>query len=330
MRKILIIACMLSALSSAAQTEKKFIREGNEHFWNGEYDQAEAQYQKGINENASSYEAVYNLGMAQYKEGKYAEANNTFVNLAKSQTEADKIAECSYNIGNVKLAMATIDDLGKLTPQQKDNGKGDDISKRIEHCKGAIEAYKLALRQKPSDKECKYNYLYAKELLKKLEEMKNQQQQNQDQQDQQDQQNQDQQNQDQNQNQSKDSDADGDGIPDKEEIGDDPQNPRDSDGDGIPDYKDQDSDNDGIPDSKEAGKDPTHPQDTDGDGLPDYRDTDSDNDGTPDSEQAAQMMGISPEDAERILDAINQEDSKTQQKVKESNNTKPIKHDKNW
>ena len=60
-------------------------------------------------------------------------------------------------------------------------------------------------------------------------------------------------------------------------------------------------------------------------------DLDSDNDGTPDSEEAAALMGISKEDADRLLEAINKADSQTQKKVKDSQDSyRPKSHDKNW
>lgn len=322
MRKIIILALMFSTLTAAAQSEKRFIREGNGYYQDKNYAEAEVRYQKGINENAASYEAAFNLGLSQYRQGKLAEAEKTFTNLIKSQTSGDKLGECYYNLGNTYLQITTAEVEGEKQPS---------IDDRIKSCKQAIEAYKNSIKGNPGNKECKYNYLYAKELLKTLEDMKNQQQQNQNQnQDQQQQQNQDQNQQDQDQ-QNQNGDQDGDGIPDNVEIGDDPQNPRDTDGDGIPDYKDQDSDNDGIPDKVEAGKNPEQPQDTDGDGIPDYRDLDSDNDGKPDSEEARQMMGISPEDAERLLNAINNQDAKTQEKAKEAlEKGRKTKHEKNW
>lgn len=320
MKKFFLTSTLLiAALAAAAQTEKPFIREGNSLYKDGKYDLAEAQYQKAVNEQASSYEAAFNLGDAFYKQGKYAEAKNLFANLVKSQTDSKKLGECYYNLANSQLGLceAAI--------------KGNKLDDAIKNGKEALEYYKNSLRNNPDDKQCKYNYLYVKTLLDQLNEMKNQQQQNQDQN--QDKQQQDQQqNQDENQPQNPENqDSDGDGIPDNVEKGDNPDQPRDTDGDGTPDHLDNDSDNDGIPDSKEAGKNPKQPQDTDGDGTPDYRDLDSDNDGTPDSEEAAALMGISKEDADRILEAINKSDSKTQKKVMDAQETgKPKKHDKNW
>ncbi len=321
MKTILLTSILgITAIAAAAQTEKPYIREGNGYYGDSQFDQAEVQYQKAVNEQPSSYEAAFNLGDAFYREGKFEDAKKAFETLAKSQTDPKKMGECYYNLANAQLALCE-----QAIKQNK-------LDQAIKVGKEALEQYKKSLRNAPYDKQCKYNYLYAKTLLDKLEEMKQQNQEQQQQQNQDNQQQQDQQNQDnQDQQNPPDQDSDGDGIPDNVEKGDDPNNPRDTDGDGVPDYKDNDSDNDGIPDSVEAGKNPKEPQDRDGDGIPDYRDTDSDNDGTPDSEEAAALMGISKEDADRILEAINKADAQTQKKVKDNqDNCKPKSHDKNW
>lgn len=320
MIKIILTSAICAAtLVATAQTEKPYIREGNGQYREGHYDQAENSYQKAFNENQSSYEAAFNLGDAFYRQGKYKEAKDKFAALAKSQTDSKKLGECYYNLANSQLGLC------------ENAIKGNKLDEAIKEGKEALEYYKNSLRNNPDDKRCKYNYLYVKTLLDQLQDMKNQQQQNQDQ-NQDNQNQQQQQNQDENQPQNPENqDSDGDGIPDNVEKGDNPDNPRDTDGDGVPDYKDNDSDNDGIPDSVEAGKNPQQPQDTDKDGTPDYRDLDSDNDGTPDSEEAAALMGISKEDADRLLEAINKADSQTQKKVKDNQDTyRPKAHDKNW
>ena len=318
---ILTSAICIATLTAAAQTEKPFIREGNSLYRDGDFGKAEEQYQKAVHENESSYEAAFNHGDALYKQGKYEQAKEKFAALAKSQTDPQKLGECYYNLANSQVGICA------------EAIKGNQLDEAIKAGKEALEYYKSSLRNTPYDKRCKYNYLYVKKLIEQLEDMKNQQQQQQQNQDQnQNQQQNQQQNQDENQPQDPENqDSDGDGIPDKVEKGDDPDNPRDTDGDGVPDYKDNDSDNDGIPDSVEAGKDPKNPQDTDKDGTPDYRDLDSDNDGTPDSEEAASKREISKEDADRLLEAINASDARTQKKVKDNEDTyRPKSHEKNW
>lgn len=323
---ILLMATVIAAFAQASsQSEKPIIREGNDYYRNKEYNQAANAYQRAYNMEMSSYEAAFNLGNALCRQEKYADAVAKFEKLAKTQTDPNKLAECYYNLANAQVG---------LCEQAIKNNKIDEAMK---NGKAALESYKNSLRNNPNDKQCKYNYLYVKQLLEQLKEIQQQQQQNQDQNQDKQQQQQQQQDQDEQQQNPENQDADGDGIPDNVEKGENgdnsgnPSNPRDTDGDGVPDYKDNDSDNDGIPDSVEAGKNPQQPQDTDGDGTPDYLDLDSDNDGTPDSEEAAALMGISKEDADRLLEAINKADSQTQKKVKDSQDSyRPKSHDKNW
>lgn len=315
MKNLLLILFSLVSVFASAQTEKQYIRGGNSYYKDLKFEEAEVEYQKGYNENSSSYEAAFNLSNALYKQGKFDKAKEQLSKLVKSQTDSKKTAECYYNIGNSDLGLCE-------QAMQK-----QDIQNAMKAAENALTDYKNSLRANPYDKKTKYNYLYTQKLIDMLKQQKNQQNQ-QNQQNKQNQQQQNQDNENKEQNQGEGSDADRDGIPDNVEKGQNPDKPRDSDGDGIPDYRDPDSDNDGIPDSAEAGENPKEPKDTDGDGTPDYLDTDSDNDGVPDSEQARMI----PADmAERILEAINKADEKVQQKVKDEKNARgAVKHEKQW
>ncbi|MBR4267166.1 MAG: tetratricopeptide repeat protein [Bacteroidales bacterium] len=312
MKKIILIFVLcLSTANIYSQTESKYIREGNSFYKDLQFDKAEVEYQKAVNEVPSSYDASFNLGSSLYKQGKFDKAKEVFANLAKSQTETSKLAECYYNCGNSDLELS-----GAAAQQSKRD-------EAIKFAQQAVQDYKNSLKYDCYNHKTKYNYLYAKHLLEALNNDKNwqdQQQQNQQQQNQ---------NKDQNNQGNGDQDQDKDGIPDSVEKGNGAQ-PKDTDGDGIPDYKDQDSDNDGISDKQEAGDNPKNPKDTDGDGIPDYQDTDSDNDGIPDSDEYRQGNQISRDDAELILNAINKADAETLQKVKEENSKSKIKHDKQW
>ncbi len=161
---------------SLAQEERKFIREGNDHYEESDFEKARQSYLKGVEANAGSFDAAFNLGDALYKSGQYEEAEKQFQALTQTAQNSGQLSEAYHNLGNSYLE------------QQK--------------YQESIEAYKNALRNNPSDDETRYNLAYAQQ---KLKEQQQQNQQNQDQnqdkdQDQQDQQNQDQQDQ-QNQDQ---------------------------------------------------------------------------------------------------------------------------------
>jgi len=298
-------------LYSKAQEERKFIRSGNSHFADSAYLESEIEYRKALDKTGDSFEGQFNLADALFKQEKFTEALDQFQILAGTEKDPARLGQVYHNIGNSYFAMQKLPE--------------------------SIEAYKNALRNNPNDHDTRYNLIAVQKMLEQ------QQQQNQDQNQQQNQQ----QNQDQQQNQSQDSD--GDGIPDEKEKQNNqgqPNENQDTDNDGTPDYQDQDSDNDGRPDSQEAGNDPSNPQDTDNDGTPDYRDLDSDNDGTPDKDEKQDQKPpqqnqqrnqqqpppeqMTKEDAQRLLNAIQQDESELQKKLNKAKATQKTKTEKNW
>lgn len=335
MKYIIIHVFIISfALNLFAQKEKRYIRQGTDEYVEQNYGNSEVSYQKASSINPNSFEAKFNLADAFYKQEKYDDAVQKYSDLTSVEKDKQKLASVYHNIGNSLLNKTS-----KLIKDQK-------LDESIKELDKSIEAYKNALKNKPDDRETKYNLGYANRLKKLLEEQKNQQQNNKDK-NKQDKNNQDNKgdkgdkNQDQNQqdkNKPNENDSDGDGIPNKTEQGPNPDKPRDTDKDGTPDYKDSDSDNDGKPDSEEAGKNPEKPQDTDKDGLPDYRDLDSDNDGTPDSQENddnqqnpnQQKNQLSNEDAMRILNAIENDEKNVQDKLKKIKGVKTKKSEKDW
>lgn len=310
MRYLLVTIWLLVSFAQLeAQQERKHIRNGNREFAEEKYLDSEIEYRKALDKKNLSFEGQFNLGDALFKQEKYDEALEQFQILAGTETNPQNLAQVHHNIGNSYMA------LGKI-PE-------------------AIEAYKNSLRNNPMDNDTRYNLIAAQKMLQQQQQQNQQNQQNKDQQ-----QNQDQQQQNQ--------DSDGDGIPDEKEKENQQgqQDPnQDTDNDGTPDYQDQDSDNDGRSDQQEAGQDPNNPQDTDNDGIPDYRDLDSDNDGIPDKEeqqdqnqnqqqrqqpQQQSQEEMSKEDAQRLLNAIQQDENALQKKVRNAKAAQQTKKEKNW
>ena len=157
----------------------------------------------------------------------------------------------------------------------------------------ALESYKNSLRMNPADQEAKYNYAYTKRLLQK--------QQNEDQNKDQ---NKDQQNsggQDQNQDKNKDNNSDKDRQQDK-----------------GGEQQDQQDRQNGQNDPDKNGQNPDEqPQDSD------KPDSDDRQPGQP------RENGISPEEQERMLDAIQTQEDKTQEKLKEKAGV-VVRGNKNW
>lgn len=164
--KIITAISMLLMISfmSYAQSERKHIRKGNEHYKKEKFENSEVSYRKALENQSESFEATFNLGDALYKQEKFEDAANEFTNIAPDETDKINLSRIHHNLGNCLLQ-----------------------SNKIEE---SIEAYKNALRKNPNDRETKYNLAFAQDKLKKQQQNKNQK--NQDQENKQDQQNQDQ------------------------------------------------------------------------------------------------------------------------------------------
>ena len=54
--------------SGMAQTERKFIREGNDFFEKQNFEKAEVEYRKASDKRAESFEAAFNMADALYKQ----------------------------------------------------------------------------------------------------------------------------------------------------------------------------------------------------------------------------------------------------------------------
>jgi len=173
----LILLLMLWFTGSLfAQADRKFIRHGNREYEKEKFSESEISYRRAIDKNKGSGDAVFNAGDALYKQKKYEDAGNQFIESHKMNEEKDKRSASMYNLGN-SLLMAN-----KLQE--------------------SIGAFKNSLKLKPDNMEAKYNLAYAQDLLRKQEEQQQQQQQkqNKDNQDQnKDQDNKDNENKDQNQ-----------------------------------------------------------------------------------------------------------------------------------
>ncbi len=154
--KILLIISLLSVLPllADAQSEKKFIRQGNREYQKNRYSESEISYRKAFDKNKSAPDAVFNVGDALYKQKKFEDAGKQFVDNNNMNEAKVKKAAALYNLGNANL-----------------------MAKKLEE---SIEAYKNSLKLDPGNLETKYNLAYAQDLLKQQQ----QQQQNKEKQDQ--------------------------------------------------------------------------------------------------------------------------------------------------
>ena len=280
--------------------ERSRVRRGNRAYERLDYDRAEERYREAQQLSDTCFEATFNLGDALYKQQKFDEAEKVFTALAADSTRNNlDRAHSYYNLGN------------SLFQQKK--------------YQEALAAYKRSLRLNPADLETKYNYAYTKKYIEDNQQGggggggNNNQNQNQNDQNQQgggqNDQNKDQQNDQQNQDQQGDGDQNKDQNQDQNN---DQQNDQNQDNQNNNDQKDQNSDqnkNDqqGENDPQNGENDPQ-----DGEGDPQQ------GDGEP------QPSGLSQNDAERMLDAIQGEEDKTRDKVNAKVGQGVVRSGKNW
>lgn len=100
------------------------------------------------------------IGTSAYRKGDYASAEKAFHSAAKKSETADERARKWHNIGNAQM-------------KQK-------------NYQSAMDSYKQALRENPTDDKTRYNLAEAKRRLKKQQEEQQKQQNNKDKQDNQD------------------------------------------------------------------------------------------------------------------------------------------------
>lgn len=127
---------------------KNLTHKGNTLMGQSDFVQAEANYRRAISTDGQEPAAPFNLGTALYDKDNYLEAFGNFKQAAEVASTKEQRHKAFHNMGNVHM-------------QDKAYEK-------------AVESYKQALRNIPTDEETRYNLALAKELLKK------QQQENQD------------------------------------------------------------------------------------------------------------------------------------------------------
>ena len=255
MKQLIVIIVILITTFSFAQEEKdKALQKSNDFVYEGnvlvdeDFVAAEKEYRKAISEKPSSTTGAYNLGNAYYKSGLYGEAIQRHLETANLATTKPEKHQAFHNLGNALM-------------QQK-------------QCKEAVEAFKNALRNEPTDEETRYNLVIAKECAEQQ--------------------------------------GDGGGGDDNKE------NEDKEEGD---DKKDENKDKG---DDKEDNKEGDDKEDKDG--KP--KDEKGDNkDGDPKNkkkEQQQQPGKLSPQQVKNLLEAMNNQEKKVQEKI----NAKKVKGEK--
>jgi|YNPBryulayer2012_1023412.scaffolds.fasta_scaffold01024_1 tetratricopeptide (TPR) repeat protein len=136
------------------------LREGNNKYLAGDYDEAKRRYDKIIAEEErfeNKKEAIFNSGNALYRMKKFDDAESDYRKIAENATLPPILrADAYYNIGN-----------GYFTRAKDAQGE-----QKESLLKDAIKHYKESLKLNPNDLQAKQNLEFAKALLKQEEEQK--------------------------------------------------------------------------------------------------------------------------------------------------------------
>lgn len=260
----------------ARREAKAYLQEAEEAVAENDFALAEASYRKAIAKDPGNTTARYNLGNLYYNNEKPAEAAQRFTQAAELAPGKGEKHKAFHNLGNSFM-------------EQK-------------NYQAAVEAYKDALRNDPTDDETRYNLALAKKMLEQEEQDQDDEgggedDQDQDEQDQEDQENQDQQDQEQ------DGDGEGENEDDSEEEGE-----QDEEQEGQGD-EEQEDDNEGDQEQDQGDEGEQEQQ-----------------------QQPQQQQGkLSPEQIQSLLEAMNNEERKVQEKINaEKAKGAKVKSEKDW
>ena len=277
--------------------ERKLVRDGNDQFKARNYNNALKKYDEAYLKDSTKYETLYNRANGYYHK--------------KANTPND--AELTYETSNALYEKIAADTL--LTDVQRAEvyrNLGESLFAQQEY-EAALNTFRESLRLNPNDKETKYNYVLTKRIVdqKRAVQQQNQNQdQNQDQNGGGGENNENNQNND-NSDQNKDQNQDQNGGDDNQQ-GDNQQDKNDQHGDNQ-----QNGEGDG--DKEQEGENAPN-------GGNDNREGVGDNE---EQNGAPQPKELSPE-KERMLDAIQAEEDKTQDKLGEKKRGVIIPGKKNW
>ena len=145
---LLLFWALMSGNVLAQKAERDYIRKGNRLFRDSAPVDAEVKYRKALESNPKSTVSMYNLGNALSQQQKFQDAMEQYSAASKIEKDKLKLAQIYHNMGVILQS-------------------GKDYAK-------AIEAYKMSLRNNPSDNETRYNLALSQKLLKDQQNNQNQ------------------------------------------------------------------------------------------------------------------------------------------------------------
>ena len=145
---VLAASAGVQGLYAQRYPERRVLRAGNALYEQENYPEAEIRYRKA-QEQSPTYEGLFNLADALYKQKRYDVARNILQQISRDEVAGPHAPDAYYNLGTTYFQQ-------KKLPE-------------------AAEAYKNALRRNPLDDEARYNLAYVLELMKQNQDDKNDQ-----------------------------------------------------------------------------------------------------------------------------------------------------------
>lgn len=289
------------------------MRDGNEQFDKRNYRRSLESYKSALKHDSTNYEALYNRANA-YHHTMYANPNDTTYQASELNALYDNI-----------LADTLLSDRQRAEVYRN---YGESLFAE-ENYEAALNSFRESLRLNPNDQETKYNYVLTKRIVDQMRQSRqNQGGGNSDN------------NQDQQQNQNQNQNQDG--------GGNDNQQQNDNQGEGNQDNDNQDKNqdnkgdnnpednNDGSNEQKDnnqnSGNDKEEQQNDQNSNQQNDQNNNGDNGDNSDNSQSdaqPERKELSPEQ-QRMLDAMQAQEDKTQEKLKEQKKGVIIPGKKNW
>ena len=262
--------------------------------------------------SAQSERKITRKGNTQYDTGDFVEAE---INYKKAIAKNSNLLEAQFNLGDAlakqerfEEAIASFD-LVSATSEDETlkadalHNKGNVLLQQ-QDLEGAVESYKEALRINPKDHQTRYNYAYAKNALEQQQ----------------------QQEQEQNEDNEDENKEDKDGNQENKEKG---------------DQKNEDSENQDQEKSEDENKENKEEHQDKGENKEDESEKEQKDKGQTDGDESDEEKQepqqkpaenkLSPEEAQRLLEALKQEENKVQAKMKKHKiKGAKVKIEKDW
>lgn len=157
-RPLLLLITLFSIMLNAQDKEKQkeqqqtvesatnYVYDANEFVGADNFVYAEKEYRKAISKAPSVVAGSYNLGNSYYEKGNYDEALYRHTQAIENAATKSEKHKAYHNIGNILM--------------------------KKELCKEAVEAFKNALRNDPTDDETRYNFALAKKCAEEQQDNK--------------------------------------------------------------------------------------------------------------------------------------------------------------